>query len=209
MIVKINILNYLNQLSSCWQLLYCQCLFMAGTSSSCTGLSFNMFIEFLQIYKIYLSMVLAAVWNGDASADVRHSSVELHHHPCPQQTKVPSSSWSSSCSLSSSASPAPSSSSSSNFQHEESDKHSLALNGCLRPSNNRITRSLVIIVVVIIVMGDNYCHNLSIFLVDILNFLYLDVFYLSKCLDSHFHQTRGHPVLSFTPPLIEEVFYGR
>ena len=34
---------------------------------------------------------LAAVWDGDASADVRHSSVELHHHPCPQQTKVPSS----------------------------------------------------------------------------------------------------------------------
>ena len=92
MIVKINILNYLNQLSSCWQLLYCQCLFMAGTSSSCTGLSFNIFMEFLQIYKIYLSMVLAAVWNCDASADVRHSSVELHHHPCPQQTKVPSSS---------------------------------------------------------------------------------------------------------------------
>ena len=90
MIVKINILNYLNQLSSCWQLLYCQCLFMAGTSSSCTG--FNIYMEFLQIYKIYLSMVLAAVWNGDASADVRHSSVELHHHPCPQQTKVPSSS---------------------------------------------------------------------------------------------------------------------
>ena len=90
MVVKINILNYLNQLSSCWQLLYCQCLFMARTSSSCTG--FNIYMEFLQIYKIYLSMVLAAVWNGDASADVRHSSVELHHHPCPQQTKVPSSS---------------------------------------------------------------------------------------------------------------------
>ena len=153
---------------------------MAGTSSSCTGLSFNIFMEYLllQIYKIYLSMVLAAVRNGDASADVRHSSVELHHHPCPQQTKVPSSSWSSSCSLSSSASPAPSSSpsSSSNFQHEESDKHSLALNGCLRPSNNRITRSLVIIVLVIIVIGDYYCHNISIFLVDIVNVLYLDVF---------------------------------
>ena len=99
-------------------------------------------------------------------------------------------------------------SSSSNFQHEESDKHSLALNGCLRPSNNRITRSLVIIVLVIIVMGDNYCHNISIFLVDILNFLYLDVFYLSKCLDSHFHQTRGHPVLSFTPHSLRKFSMG-
>ena len=31
---------------------------------------------------------LAAVWDGDASADVRHSSFQLHHHSCPEQTKV-------------------------------------------------------------------------------------------------------------------------